>query len=246
MSPINADNRNRKPFSLESRTEFTVFSLASLPLVWLLLQSHHMLLCAPIAHWLTEVFPFIEARSQLSMAFPIATINLGLWGALALLWPTQGFGHHWRPERRQSIVVLICIGLTLFFPALNTFLQRAIQTNAIDSFKSMGFVTWTITPVGEEILFRGFLYALLLKIFHGTPDSSWRKVLPVLFLGSAWFSLWHIYPDAIVKHGWNAVLFQVFWTFWGGLFFNIMRHWTGSIWLVIPLHAAGNFMVNFM
>ena len=246
MSVINVGSKERKPFSLESRTEFVVFALLSLPLAWLLLQSHHMLFCAPIAEWLIDVSPFFEERSQSSAAFPFAMINLTLWGALALIFPEQGFGHRWKPERRYGIAVLLCIGLVLVFPAFNSFLQSAIQTNAIDSFRSMGFVTWTITPVEEEILFRGFLYALLLKIFHCSPDSSWREVSPVLFLGSAWFSLWHLYPGAIVNHGWNTVLYQVFWTFWGGLFFNIMRHWTGSIWLVIPLHAAGNFMINFI
>ena len=243
MSFTNVGTTSQKPFSLNSRTESILFSLVSLPVVWLLLQSHHMILCEPLAERLIATVPlFAKDLSSSSPAFTFAMINLSIFGALALIFPNQGFGHSWKPERRQSLAVLFFIGLALLYPSLDILMQP----NAVEPFKSMGFVTWTITPVEEEILFRGFLYTLLLKIFRCSPESSWRKVLPVLLLGSAWFALWHLYPSAIIDHGWKLVLSQTFFTFWGGLFFSVMRHWTGSIWLVIPLHAAGNFMVNLM
>ena len=243
---MNFEQPLRKFFRPESQAEIITFSLVSLPVAWLVLQTYHMLFCAPLAKWLKTVSPFIARYSQQSLVFPAALINLFLWGTLALLFPVQGFGHHWKPERRQGLVVLACIGLLFFSPALNTFLQSSIQTNVADPFRSMGFATWTLTPIEEEILFRGFIFALLLKLFRCPPDSSWRKALPALILGSAWFALWHLHPHAIDRYGWKMVLSQTFLTFWGGLLFNAMRHWTGSIWLVIPLHAIGNFMVNFM
>lgn len=233
---------SRKPFSLNSKVELFIFSLVSLPLVWLLLQSYHMLICAPITDRLIATFPFFTQNSQPATGLAFGMVNLCIFGTLAMIWPSQGFGQSWRPERRQSLAVLFFIALSMLFPVLNTFMT----SSAVVPFKSMGFATWTITPVEEEILFRGFLYALLLKIFRCSPDSSWREIMPVLLLGSAWFSLWHLFPHAIINYGWGAVLSQVFLTFWGGLFFSVMRHWTGSIWLVIPLHAAGNLMVNFM
>ncbi|PID56767.1 hypothetical protein CSB45_10015 [candidate division KSB3 bacterium] len=85
-----------------------------------------------------------------------------------------------------------------------------------------------------------------LSLFRCSPDSSWREALPVLLLGSAWFSLWHLHSPAVFAHGWTSVRFQTFMTFWAGLLFNFICHWTGSIWLVIPLHAAGNFAVSFI
>jgi membrane protease YdiL (CAAX protease family) len=166
-------------------------------------------------------------------------LNLVIFGTLAMIWPDWGFGHFWRPSRQQSLVVLLLISFSLIYPSLNT-LDHG------NPFKEMGFVIWTITPIEEEILFRGFLYALLLRIFKRSPDSTFREVLPVLVLGSVWFSLWHLSPLAVAKYGWNMMGLQLISTFVAGIIFNGLRHWTGSIWLVIPVHAAGNFMVSLM
>ena len=110
----------------------------------------------------------------------------------------------------------------------------------------MGFAIWTITPVEEEILFRGFAYAFLLRVFKLSPDSSFREALPIFVLGSVWFSLWHLSPVAVAKYGWDIMRLQLISTFVAGMIFNGLRHWTRSIWLVIPVHAAGNFMVSIM
>jgi membrane protease YdiL (CAAX protease family) len=83
-------------------------------------------------------------------------------------------------------------------------------------------------------------------MFKCSPESSLKDVLPVIMLGAVWFALWHLSPQAIAKYGWRIVGGQVVVTFFAGIMFNGLRYWTRSIWLVIPVHAAGNFMVGIM
>jgi membrane protease YdiL (CAAX protease family) len=167
-------------------------------------------------------------------------LNLVIFGTIAAIWPDLGFGHSWKPNRYQSLAVLALVCASMIYPILNTFIDPG------NPFKRMGFVIWTVTPIQEEILFRGFLYALLLRIFKRSPDSSLKEMLPVFILGALWFSLWHLSPLAVVKYGWRIIGIQLVSTFFAGILFNGLRHWTRSIWLVIPVHAAGNFMVSIM
>jgi membrane protease YdiL (CAAX protease family) len=221
------------------RDRLLLLSCISIPIVWGVLQFYHLIFSRPIIEWVIATFPQLSKNFKTPYPFVAAMLNLVIFGTLAMIWPDRGFGHSWRPSRQQSLVVLLLISFSLIYPSLNT-LDNG------NPFKEMGFVIWTITPVEEEILFRGFLYALLLRIFNRSPDSTFREVLPVLVLGAVWFSLWHLSPLAVAKYGWNMMGLQLISTFVAGIVFNGLRHWTGSIWLVIPVHAAGNFMVSLM
>ena len=218
-----------------------VFSIASIPVAWAVLQSYHLIFCKPIVEWLISIFPHLSENFPMPYPFVVSMLNLAIFGTMAAIWPDLGFGHSWQPKRSQSLMVLFLVSVSMLFPVLNTFLN-----NVENPFKEMGFVIWTVTPVEEEILFRGFLYAFLLRIFKRTPDSSLKATLPVIVLGAVWFALWHLSPLAVMKYGWGMVGTQVVFTFLAGLMFNGLRHWTGSIWLVIPVHAAGNFVASIM
>ncbi len=224
-------NKNHRLFLL---------NIGMLPLVWGIFQGYHLFICKPIGERMLAAFPQFFEQFQMSYPLAVALINLVFFGTLAMIWPHLGFGDAWRANRHHSLIIFSIIVVSLFAPIFNGFWESA------NPFKEMGWVTWTLTPVEEEILFRGFLYTLLLRLFRQTPYSSWRKVLPVLLLGAVWFALWHIYPPAIEKHGWRVVGLQAIMTFFAGILFNGLRHWTGSIWFVIPVHAAGNFMVSLM
>jgi len=217
-----------------------LLGISSIPIAWGALQCYHMIFCKPIVEWIIAVFPQSFEDLQMPYPFVASMLNLAIFGMMAAIWPDLGFGHSWKPNRHQSLVVLSLVSASLIFPILNIFVDN------VNHFQKMGFTIWTITPVQEEIIFRGFLYAFLLRIFHRSPDSSLREVFPVLVLGAVWFSLWHLSPYAITKYGWGIVVTQVVLTLFAGIIFNALRHWTGSIWLVIPVHAAGNFMVSVM
>lgn len=226
---------------MTSKDKLLLLSIGSIPIAWGVLQGYHLILCKPLVEWIIVTFPQAFKDLQMPYPFVVSLLNLAIWGTLAAIWPHLGFGHFWKPDRYQSVVVLFIVSISLLYPTFNTALDSVTTP-----FKEMGFVVWTVTPVQEEILFRGFLYTLLLRIFNRSPDSSLREVFPVLVLGAVWFSLWHLCPHAVAKYGWKVIGTQLLATFGAGVIFNVLRHWTGSIWLVIPVHAAGNFAVSVL
>lgn len=225
---------------MDRRKRLLILSMISIPIAWVVLQFYHLVISKPIIKWIIASFPQLSENFAMPYPFVASLLNLAIFGTLAAIWPELGFGHTWKPNRQQSIVVLSLVIVSIIYPIL--YMSSGYAT----PFKQMGFIIWTITPVQEEIIFRGFLYSLLLRLFKRSPQSSLKDVLPVLLLGAVWFSLWHLSPHAIMKYGWQLIGIQLVLTFFAGLIFNWLRHWTGSIWLVIPVHAAGNFMVTMM
>ncbi len=214
--------------------------ILSLPVVWGIFQSYHEFFSRPLVGWAVEVFP--QVFGLVDAAYPFATglLQLLIVGTIALIRPRLGFGDARNPDLYQSLTVITLVSICLFSPILLS------SSGHAGAFKKMGVVVWTITPISEEILFRGFLHSLLLQIFHAAQDSSWKKILPPLVFGGLWFSLWHLVPSAISDYGWEVVGPQLVITFFAGVLFSGLRHWTGSIWLGIPIHAAGNFLAGFL
>jgi membrane protease YdiL (CAAX protease family) len=91
-----------------------------------------------------------------------------------------------------------------------------------------------INAFGEELLFRGVIFAILLCL------PAWQAiVLNGLLFGS--MHLIHGYMDA----SWSAALFQAGMTAMGGMMFAAVRYRTGSLWLVIILHMIKNLSVMY-
>lgn len=87
---------------------------------------------------------------------------------------------------------------------------------------------------GEELLFRGVIFALLLSLPVGRAIA-----LNALLFGS--MHLIHGYMDG----DWGAALHQAFFTVMGGTLFAAARYSTGSLWLVILLHAGLNLCIIY-
>ena len=91
-----------------------------------------------------------------------------------------------------------------------------------------------VNAFGEELLFRGAIFALLLSL------PCWRAVaLNALLFGS--MHLIHGYMDG----DWWAALHQAFFTVMGGALFAAMRYSSRSLWLVILLHAGLNLSIIY-
>ena len=91
-----------------------------------------------------------------------------------------------------------------------------------------------VNAFGEELLFRGAIFALLLSL------PCWRAVaLNALLFGS--MHLIHGYMDG----DWWAALHQAFFTVLGGALFAAMRYASRSLWLVILLHAGLNLSIIY-
>ncbi len=225
------------------RNAFILISILSQPVMWALLQAYQNGAIRPLGQMLaakTSLFATLAPSPGQAPLLASSLLSLVLFGVCALIWPDIGFGQVWKPSRSQGMVVLGIIAASVAYPVLNSLVGYKTPVG------HMGFIIWTITPVQEEILFRGFLYTFTLHLFGRTENSSWRETLPVLIVGAAWFSLWHLTPYGIERYGWGVIGPQLLLTFGAGLLFNGLRYWTKSIWLIIPVHAAGNFMISIM
>jgi membrane protease YdiL (CAAX protease family) len=94
------------------------------------------------------------------------------------------------------------------------------------------------TPVGEELIFRGFAYSLLLWAF---PGRTTRWGISYAVLGSAiLFGAWHVsmggptYGFAWVQAGYTTL---------AGVLLGLVRERTGSILPCIPAHMGSNYLV---
>lgn len=127
-----------------------------------------------------------------------------------------------------SIVALIVVSNTvswLLGRAIVTPFQNDIYRTASASgvLLPLWFAVVIVAPIGEEVLFRGFLY----RGWWRTPRDTW----PVIVLTAALFALLH------VQYDW-FVISQVFLF---GVLLGWMRWATGSTVLTIILHALINF-----
>lgn len=214
----------------------SIFAL--IPMGLIVLQGYHLVVQKPIVEYTLATLPQLAKSVVMPYPFVSSMLNLFIFGALAAIWPKQGFGHEWKPQKNQSLVVAGLMLAAVAYPVL------VITFGSVNPFNKMGMIIWTITPIQEEIIFRGFLYSLLLSIFNKTENTPLKEMVPLILIGSVWFSLWHLSPHAIEKYGWYFMIGQLSLTFAVGIIFNLLRYWTKSIWLVIPVHASGNFMLS--
>jgi membrane protease YdiL (CAAX protease family) len=142
---------------------------------------------------------------------------------LGLIWPRRGevvFGI-------AALVVVILAGNVLSW-LLGRPIVTPFQVDIYTTARTGGWLLWlwiavvAVAPIGEEILFRGFLFRGWLR----SPSDVW----PVIVVSSLLWSLIH------VQYDWY-VIGQVF-AF--GLMLGWMRWATGSTILTIFLHALIN------
>lgn len=87
---------------------------------------------------------------------------------------------------------------------------------------SLGLAVVVIAPIGEELLFRGFLYRAVRQ--HLGPGRA-------LFISASLFALLHLSPSQIAPY---LLL---------GVAFGLVFEWVGSLWASIVLHGLWNAVV---
>jgi membrane protease YdiL (CAAX protease family) len=142
---------------------------------------------------------------------------------LGLIWPRRGeavFG--------IAVLVVVIVAGNLLSWLLGRPIVTPFQVDIYTTASAGGWLLWlwlavvAVTPIGEEILFRGFL-------FRGWLRSP-RDVWPVIIVSSLLWALIH------VQYDWYAIG-QVF-AF--GLLLGWIRWASGSTILTILLHALIN------
>jgi membrane protease YdiL (CAAX protease family) len=139
--------------------------------------------------------------------------------------------------RRSEVVfgVTVVVGLIVVGDTVSWLLGHSIITSfQTDIFRTAGAAGWlpllllwlavvVVTPIGEEILFRGFLFRGWLR----SPRDAWAVIVVTALL----WALIHVQYDPFV-------ISQIFVS---GLLLGWIRWATGSTILTILLHALINF-----
>jgi membrane protease YdiL (CAAX protease family) len=98
---------------------------------------------------------------------------------------------------------------------------------------------YLMTPIGEELIFRGFAYAALVYVFPGKPT---RSGLSVAVVGSALlFGFWHLSMAGTLT--WWFAWIQAAYTALAGLLLGLLRERTGSVLPGAAAHMGSNYLV---
>lgn len=99
-----------------------------------------------------------------------------------------------------------------------------------------------LVPVGEELLFRGWLYGILNRRYGGQVTSE-TNPFPVAGLFSAVaFALWHLQNGT--AYPLPLLVFQVAYTLLAGLWLALLRWKSGSIWPGVVAHISLNLAAS--
>ena len=170
------------------------------------------------------LFPSFSYTWSLSLPWILVGIVLSVWtlpssGLKILL---SRIKKNWLHLLAYSLIV--CSGLGLFYIFGITKYFHSVKNP---------FIFFIITPVAEELIFRGWIYGQLEKI----------KISPILG-SSILFGLHHLQYFRYIPT--PFAIFQVVYTFILGLLLGKMRGKSGSVYLSIAMHILINwFTVNF-
>lgn len=98
---------------------------------------------------------------------------------------------------------------------------------------------WALSPLGQDLVFLGFLYGWLERSFPGRVHRR-LPVATALVLTAGFFALWHV-PNVAYGLTPGYVAFQVLYTFVGCVVVGLSRQWTGSLLYATVTHSAINF-----
>ena len=138
---------------------------------------------------------------------------------LALQWPPIGKG---------LLAFLGMVVIAISSDGLSVFLGRPVVPPVmVGIFQSAWMPTLVLAvvvlaPIGEETIFRGFLY-------RGIAASRWGPITAIILSATGWAVLHAQYDWYGIAS--IAVL---------GLYLGFVRYWSGSLWLTMVLHAVGN------
>lgn len=97
-------------------------------------------------------------------------------------------------------------------------------------------------PLGEELLFRGWLWGLFTALFKGVFFTLTNPLPSQLVFTSLVFSLWHL--QNIHHVSWPFLLFQLLYTLLTGLWLGYLRWRTNKILVPTLAHALINLTAS--
>ena len=202
---------------------------------WILLASLVTLAFVAVPRWVVQVSwrwfpPGMQTSRWADWHYALAQLGFAL--LLVIGSPLRSglrigaFRAHWW---KLLIVCSIPIALTAgVYPQL-----------ANRPFAHMSAGMWLISPLAQDMVFLGFLYG---RFEQFLPGYIHRRV-PIRWcvpLTAAFFAVWHLHNLETMPAGY--VMFQLGYTFLGGMLAGLSRQWTGSIFYATAAHMAVNFI----
>lgn len=114
-------------------------------------------------------------------------------------------------------------------------------------FRGMSIAFWLIAPIAEELLFSGFIFGQMEKIFGKAP-LGWGGALSAAPMITAFLFALYFWPflrneDAAGKLGASYAKTQMFYAVIYSAWILNMRRWTGSVWPCVLNHIVLNVMM---
>lgn len=189
----------------------------------------------PVAQGIVDsmVAPFLPGRARVLAWFECLAFPVLAW-AFYLSIPRPS-----RPQRPElplwSFPIPIAIGLLygLADPSPGIF-------SLIGSSEAQVAAVWVIllAPLGEEWLFRGWLYSLAHRLWRGRLATATNPLPVAVWVTAIAFSLWHLQnwgPEPAMR-----VLWQLAYTLPAGLWLGWLRWRSGGLTLPILAHISLN------
>ena len=155
---------------------------------------------------------------------------------LLVFWMPRAFGLRLGSHRKVWWIYLACGALyaICWLWGSQTFPSEVVLSSRQPS-------AYLLTPFREELLFRGFMYGVLVDMYPSSEASGRWISKPVLFTAIL-FGLWHW--GCISVAGWGWGLGYIAFTFLAGLVMGYVRRRSGSVLGPFVMHAVGNFIVG--
>jgi len=165
-----------------------------------------------------------EAFGKVKLVAFASTIVLPLLLTQGLgLWRRVGFGMAGVRPAFFLASLVVCV----------PYLAMGVDLHARDSIGGEALMQF-VNAFGEELLFRGVIFALLVRL------APWKSIA----LSGVLFGAMHLI-HGVMDGDWPAATHQALVTTAGGLMFAAVRQRTGSLWCAVALHMLVNLSVIF-
>ena len=165
-----------------------------------------------------------EAFGKVKLVAFASTIVLPLLLTQALgLWRRVGFGMAGMRPAFFLASLVVCV----------PYLAMGVDLHARASIAGEALMQF-VNAFGEELLFRGVIFALLVRL------APWKSIA----LSGVLFGAMHLI-HGVMDGDWPAATHQALVTTAGGLMFAAVRQRTGSLWCAVALHMLVNLSVIF-
>jgi len=192
-----------------------------------------VLVVAFMFHWIPNYWRHHVGGLFTSFGEPwpyyLSLLSLGL---ILAVWAPRTFGLAWaRTWTHRKVALVVGGGMTVTAITGMLFVRVPFHGGSV--------AIYLCVPLAEELLFRGFLFAVVADAFPRTWRFGRWRVGAATLVTSLAFGLWHLGGFHLPADGF--IVFQVIYTTIAGLLFAFMREQTGSIWAPWLVH----FVVNW-